>query len=208
MDIAGELESSIIITACRHLATAPITMGVSGNGTEEVAEWKGSERNVEGKIWVWAGLWWAFLLYVIGLEEVEEKEMKVPTLLRAKICWILSSKVSRRATSGFGQAPSGSSHAVEGGGMTIGRVMDWTEVRVDAIKTREEEEDEDEEGTCWWFPSVWIYCGNSRSGCFEIGGTEERANGTDAAKRRSIRSITAGWWGYSRPVTVPSKRCR
>lgn len=29
--------------------------------------------------------------------------------------------------------------------MTIGRVMDWTEARVDAIKAREEEEDEDEE---------------------------------------------------------------
>jgi hypothetical protein len=33
----------------------------------------------------------------------------------------------------------------EGGGMTIGRVMDWTEARVEAIKSREEEEDEDEE---------------------------------------------------------------
>ena len=31
------------------------------------------------------------------------------------------------------------------GGMTIGKVMDWTEARVDAIKAREEEEDEDEE---------------------------------------------------------------
>ena len=51
MDIAGELESSIIITACRRLAPAPITMGVSGNGTVEVDDWKGSERNVEGKIW-------------------------------------------------------------------------------------------------------------------------------------------------------------
>ena len=29
--------------------------------------------------------------------------------------------------------------------MTIGKVMDWTEARVDAIKAREEEEDEDEE---------------------------------------------------------------
>ena len=29
--------------------------------------------------------------------------------------------------------------------MTIGRVMDWTEARLDAIKAREEEEDEDEE---------------------------------------------------------------
>lgn len=41
--------------------------------------------------------------------------------------------------------PSGSSHDAEGGGMTIGRVMDWTEARLDAIKSREEEEDEDEE---------------------------------------------------------------
>lgn len=31
------------------------------------------------------------------------------------------------------------------GGMTIGKVMDWTEARVDAIKAREEEEEEDEE---------------------------------------------------------------
>lgn len=29
--------------------------------------------------------------------------------------------------------------------MTIGRVMDWIEARVDAIRAREEEEDEDEE---------------------------------------------------------------
>ncbi|KAF8220887.1 hypothetical protein L208DRAFT_1367702 [Tricholoma matsutake] len=40
--------------------------------------------------------------------------------------------------------PSGSLDA-EGGGMTIGRVMDWTEARLEAIKSREEEEDEDEE---------------------------------------------------------------
>lgn len=33
----------------------------------------------------------------------------------------------------------------EGGGMTIGRVMDWTEARLEAIKSREEEEDEEEE---------------------------------------------------------------
>jgi len=33
----------------------------------------------------------------------------------------------------------------EGGGMTIGRVMDWTEARLEAIRSREEEEDEDEE---------------------------------------------------------------
>ncbi|KAF8200252.1 hypothetical protein BJ912DRAFT_1054636 [Pholiota molesta] len=41
--------------------------------------------------------------------------------------------------------PGGPSHAVEGGGMTIGRVMDWTEARVEAIRAREEEEEEDEE---------------------------------------------------------------
>jgi hypothetical protein len=47
--------------------------------------------------------------------------------------------------SDVGQSPSGASNNVEGGGMTIGKVMDWTEARVDAIKEREEEEDEDEE---------------------------------------------------------------
>ncbi len=30
-------------------------------------------------------------------------------------------------------------------GMTIGRVMDWIEARLEAIRSREEEEDEDEE---------------------------------------------------------------
>ncbi|KAF9477416.1 hypothetical protein BDN70DRAFT_861837 [Pholiota conissans] len=49
------------------------------------------------------------------------------------------------SASDIGQSPLGSSHAVEGGGMTIGRVMDWTEARVDAIRAREEEEEEDEE---------------------------------------------------------------
>lgn len=44
-----------------------------------------------------------------------------------------------------GQSPSGASHDVERGGMTIGKVMDWTEARLDAIKAREEEEEEDEE---------------------------------------------------------------
>jgi len=52
MDITGELKSSIIVTACRRLAPAPITMGVAGNGTEKLDDCKGSERNVEGKIWV------------------------------------------------------------------------------------------------------------------------------------------------------------
>ena len=37
-----------------------------------------------------------------------------------------------------------SSHAVDGGGMTIGRVMDWTEARLEAIRTTEEEEEEEE----------------------------------------------------------------
>jgi hypothetical protein len=36
-------------------------------------------------------------------------------------------------------------HDMEGGGMTIGKVMDWIEARVEAIKSREEEEEEDEE---------------------------------------------------------------
>ncbi|GLB45729.1 hypothetical protein LshimejAT787_2600620 [Lyophyllum shimeji] len=41
--------------------------------------------------------------------------------------------------------PTTSSHGPEEGGMTIGRVMDWTEARLEAIKAREEEEDEEEE---------------------------------------------------------------
>jgi hypothetical protein len=36
-------------------------------------------------------------------------------------------------------------HDPERGGMTIGKVMDWIEARIEAIKSREEEEDEDEE---------------------------------------------------------------
>jgi hypothetical protein len=39
--------------------------------------------------------------------------------------------------------PSGSLDA-EGGGMTIGRVMDWTEARLEAIRSREEEEEDEE----------------------------------------------------------------
>ena len=49
------------------------------------------------------------------------------------------------SASDIGQSPTASSSAVEGGGMTIGRVMDWTEARMEAIKAREEEEDEEEE---------------------------------------------------------------
>ena len=40
--------------------------------------------------------------------------------------------------------PSSSSDASDDG-MTIGRVMDWTEARLEAIKAQEEEEDEEEE---------------------------------------------------------------
>ncbi|RDB18305.1 hypothetical protein Hypma_000494 [Hypsizygus marmoreus] len=40
---------------------------------------------------------------------------------------------------------AGTSHDVEGGGMTIGRVMDWTEARLEELRSREEEEDEEEE---------------------------------------------------------------
>ena len=40
---------------------------------------------------------------------------------------------------------SSSSHDPEGGRMTIGKIMDWIEARLDAIKSREEEEDGDEE---------------------------------------------------------------
>ena len=41
--------------------------------------------------------------------------------------------------------PSMSPHGADGAGMTIGRVMDWIEARLEAIKSREEEEDEEEE---------------------------------------------------------------
>jgi len=46
---------------------------------------------------------------------------------------------------GLGPTASGSSLDADNDGMTIGRVMDWIEARLDAIKTQEEEEDEDEE---------------------------------------------------------------
>ncbi|KIP06891.1 hypothetical protein PHLGIDRAFT_24355 [Phlebiopsis gigantea 11061_1 CR5-6] len=40
---------------------------------------------------------------------------------------------------------AGESSDPNGGGMTIGRIMDYIEARLEAIKSREEEEDEDEE---------------------------------------------------------------
>ncbi|TFK18331.1 hypothetical protein FA15DRAFT_709956 [Coprinopsis marcescibilis] len=49
------------------------------------------------------------------------------------------------ASGELGEGEPGPSSAVDGGGMTIGRVMDWTEARLDAIKALEEDEDEDEE---------------------------------------------------------------
>lgn len=49
------------------------------------------------------------------------------------------------STGDVGSALAGTSQTVDGGGMTIGRVMDWTEARLEAIRATEEEEDEDEE---------------------------------------------------------------
>ncbi|KAJ3568204.1 hypothetical protein NP233_g5868 [Leucocoprinus birnbaumii] len=46
---------------------------------------------------------------------------------------------------GLGPSASSSSHGADNDGMTIGRVMDWTEARLEAIKAQEEEEDEEEE---------------------------------------------------------------
>ena len=42
-----------------------------------------------------------------------------------------------------GIAPS--DHGTHGSDMTVGRILDWIEARLDAVKSREEEEDEDEE---------------------------------------------------------------
>ncbi|TFK62754.1 hypothetical protein BDN72DRAFT_776736 [Pluteus cervinus] len=44
-----------------------------------------------------------------------------------------------------GLSTSEENSTIGGGGMTIGKVMDWTEARLEEIKAREEEEDEDEE---------------------------------------------------------------
>lgn len=38
-----------------------------------------------------------------------------------------------------------SDHNAHSGEMTVGRILDWIEARMDAVKSREEEEDEDEE---------------------------------------------------------------
>lgn len=46
---------------------------------------------------------------------------------------------------GLGPTASASSLDADNDGMTIGRVMDWIEARLEAIKTQEDEEDEEEE---------------------------------------------------------------
>lgn len=46
---------------------------------------------------------------------------------------------------GNGAGPSTLSQTTQTHELTIGKVMDWIEARLDAIKSREEEEDEDEE---------------------------------------------------------------
>jgi hypothetical protein len=38
-----------------------------------------------------------------------------------------------------------SAGGVDDNAMTVGRIMDWVEARLDAVKAREEEEDEEEE---------------------------------------------------------------
>jgi hypothetical protein len=45
----------------------------------------------------------------------------------------------------IGGTSSSSHDPAEGAGMTIGKIMDWIEARLDVIKSREEEEDKDEE---------------------------------------------------------------
>lgn len=46
---------------------------------------------------------------------------------------------------GLGSSASESSHGADNDGMTVGRIMDWIEARLEAIKAQEEEEDEEEE---------------------------------------------------------------
>ncbi|KAG8215500.1 hypothetical protein J3R82DRAFT_9145 [Butyriboletus roseoflavus] len=49
----------------------------------------------------------------------------------------------QQGVSAGGIAPS--DHNVHSGEMTVGRILDWIEARMEAVKSREEEEDEDEE---------------------------------------------------------------
>jgi hypothetical protein len=63
----------------------------------------------------------------------------------ASACQDLLNFIQQGVSADVGQSRKSSNYATEGGSMTIGRVMDWTEARLDAIRAREEEEDEDEE---------------------------------------------------------------
>jgi hypothetical protein len=49
----------------------------------------------------------------------------------------------QQGVSAGGIAPS--DHNAHSGEMTVGRILDWIEARMEAVKSREEEEDEDEE---------------------------------------------------------------
>lgn len=49
----------------------------------------------------------------------------------------------QQGVSAGGIAPS--DHNARNGEMTVGRILDWIEARMEAVKSREEEEDEDEE---------------------------------------------------------------
>ncbi|KIJ64247.1 hypothetical protein HYDPIDRAFT_28682 [Hydnomerulius pinastri MD-312] len=61
----------------------------------------------------------------------------------ASACQDLMVMIQQGVSAG-GIAPS-SSNNPDNGEMTIGRIMDWIEARMEAVKSREEEEDEDEE---------------------------------------------------------------
>ena len=56
IEIGEEEESSIIITACRRLAPAPMSIGVSGYVPEEVEEGKCSARRPPGEFGVGNGV--------------------------------------------------------------------------------------------------------------------------------------------------------
>ncbi|KAF8554052.1 hypothetical protein OG21DRAFT_1413282 [Imleria badia] len=60
----------------------------------------------------------------------------------AAACQDLMIMIQQGVSTG-GIAPS--DHNALGGEMTVGRILDWIEARMDAVKSREEEEDEDEE---------------------------------------------------------------
>jgi hypothetical protein len=61
----------------------------------------------------------------------------------ASACQDLMTMIQQGVSTG-GVALSGSNNPA-GDAMTIGRIMDWIEARMEAVKAREEEEDEDDE---------------------------------------------------------------